>query len=446
VRPSVIELAAIAAVLLSLAQRTLWPGSATATWILLGLGGSLVLIVLAINPARWQMTPAALVVLALLAQAIGAAIGGELVNRPGVLVLAFAVALLALSVMFSWGMPAGRLPAPSGRYAVGVAASVLTRPGPSPDAARSLEIKVWYPATSEGKGLRFEPVWSDLRRLPEMPAVIRALLAYLGRIKTHSIIGATPDLRGGPHPLVIYNHSLVSFASENTLLMEQLASHGYVVISIRHRDQSAEYAAIQAGIPKPEQARDRELLAQLKTASSRDERARLSLEQFRNSTGMSAIVRSRAEDSLYVLNHMDRALAGVPGGSHDLASSERFGALGLSLGGAVATELCLLDQRCLATANLDGGLYGIDENRLLTRPYLMIYSQDNVGTNDAFKRTAVSFHEDVLANGKHLDLHDATVLFPGLKWFGLLGAGSGAAKNLHLQQIVTGFFDEALTP
>jgi hypothetical protein len=60
----------------------------------------------------------------------------------------------------------------------------------------------------------------------------------------------------------------VSFASENTLLMEQLASHGYVVISIRDRDQAAEYATVQAGLPKQEQARDRELLALLKNASS----------------------------------------------------------------------------------------------------------------------------------------------------------------------------------
>jgi len=254
-----------------------------------------------------------------------------------------------------------------------------------------------------------------------------------------------PSASGRQYPLLIYNHSLISFASENTLLMEWLASRGYVVVSLRHREQAEEYAAIQKGISEDEQARDRELTSRLRKTLTRKERAELSLMQFENSSGVSMIVKRRAEDSAFVLANLSQVLTRIPGASDDSIAPD-FGALGLSLGGAVATRFCLAEPRCAGVANLDGGLYGLDKSRLLRSPYLMIYSQDNAGTNDAFVQGTEGYQELVLQGAKHLDLQDASVVLPILKWFGMLGAGSGKAKNHRMKAAVASFFDRALKP
>jgi|WetSurMetagenome_2_1015567.scaffolds.fasta_scaffold26931_2 hypothetical protein len=433
-RTSIVEAAAIGGVSLALAERAVLPGSAPASWALSALGAGLLVIAIRINPRRWQLAPAGLVLLALVAQA--------LIVRKGPDAPFFYVGavLLLLSAALAWGLPAGRPPAPDGPFKVGVAESELTRFGLAPAGNRNLTIKLWYPATPEGKTGEAEPLWSELHLLPEIPGVARALLAYLTRIRTHSVVGANLAVGQGPFPLLIYNHSLLSFASENTLLMEQLASHGFVVLSIRHRDQVAEHATVQAGVSAEERADDRKILSRLRKASSREERALVSLELFRNSTGLSAIVRRRAEDTSYVLDHLDEVLARLPGGPRGgVAPDRRFCAIGLSLGGAVATQLRLMDARCVGVANLDGGLYGMDAPRALPGPYLMVYSQANAGTNDAFR--GPGYCEFVLAGAKHLDLHDASVVVPGLKCLGLSGPGGGDETNLRLKRIVTTFFD-----
>jgi hypothetical protein len=436
-RTSVTEALALAAVLASVVQHALWPGETVLAWPLAGLAVGLLLAAVAINPARWQLIPAGLAWLIVLAWTLAPGTGGALAAGAAAL-------LLAISAALACGLPAGGLPRPKGGRKVGVAAGELVRPGASPDAGRALTVKIWYPA-APGKTARrsLEPFWSELLELQEIPGLARALLAYLKRVSSHAAVGAAPALEDAPHPLLIYNHSLVSFASENTLLMEQLASSGYVVLSVRHQGQAAEQAQVQAGVSEQERALDRKLQSGLKRASSRKERAGLSLQLFANSTGTSAIVQRRAEDSAFVLDHLEQVLSAIPGGAALVAKAGGFGALGLSLGGAVATRLALFDRRCLGVANLDGGLYGVDPEQPLPGPYLMVYSQDNAGTNDGFRRPEKGFHEQVLAGARHLDLHDAAAVFPGLRWLGLLGP-AGRARSRRLRRTVTAFFDAAM--
>ena len=441
-RPSITEGAALAAVLLSLAQRALWPGSEAASLSLLALACALTLAALAVNPRRWPLAPAVVALLIVLAQGLAGWLGGAISEGLPAPLGWTGLGLVALSAILAAGLPAGPLPAPDGPFKVGVASSELTRPDDAGE--RRLMVKVWYPAAPGRKRRRFEPMWSELPRLRELPGLVRGALGYLGGVRTHAAVGAAPAAQGAPYPLLVYNHSLLSFASENTLLMEALASRGFVVLSVRHQDQAAERAVLQRGVPDAERARDRQLLGQLARASSRAERARLSLELFRNSTGTPVIVRRRAADSRYVLDHLDAVLASVPAGGA-LAAGGRFGPLGLSLGGAVATRLCQDDPRCAGAANLDGGLYGIDEGRPPNRPYLMVYSEANAGTNDALLGAAAAVRETVLAGARHLDLHDAAVLFPILRWLGMLGARGGPGLNRRVAADLAAFFGEAMT-
>lgn len=109
----------------------------------------------------------------------------------------------------------------------------------------------------------------------------------------------------------------------------------------------AEHVHLQRGLPAAERARDKALFAELRSAPSRAERARIMAEIYRQSTGMSTLVRNRAEDSEFVLDRIETVLAAIPGyADAPSADLERVGALGFSLGGAVATLWCQIDTRC----------------------------------------------------------------------------------------------------
>jgi dienelactone hydrolase len=397
------------------------------------------------NPARWQLLPVHAVAVAL---AVGLIWNVELAGASKHAALVIGLLFAAAAVGLAEGLPLRPLPAPTGPHAVGAVSLELERPTPAGEmsAPRRLLVKLWYPADAGHADGARESLWSELYEPGGAPAPMRWLASYLRKQRTHAMLSAAIAAEGGPYPLLVYSHALISFAAENTLLMEQLASDGFIVASVRHRDQLPEYEAIRKNIPAPETARDRELYGALGGDLSRSERARLSQELYANSTGMRTIVERRADDARFVADEVHRLAAAIPACAETAClRPERYGALGLSLGGAVATRLCSLDPRCAAVANLDGGLYGVDDPAALRGPYLMLSSEDNQGANDALKdRLGSLYTERALEATKHLDFHDAAVVAPILRWLGQLGPGRGRAVNRDKNRIVSDFFSAAL--
>ena len=138
-----------------------------------------------------------------------------------------------------WIFPIAPLPKPSGPYAVGVRTFELddtARPGVFAAAAgepRRLLVRIWYPA-GDVRGRTPAPYLSAR----EASAAIHSRSATAGfplkHIRTNSYADA--PLRPGAKdlPVVFYSHGYTSFLAQNTVLMEHLASHGYVVVSVQH--------------------------------------------------------------------------------------------------------------------------------------------------------------------------------------------------------------------
>ena len=91
-------------------------------------------------------------------------------------------------------------------------------------------IQLWYPADAVG----------GYPRAPYMtPPTARAYEKLTGPSRlnwpiTHAYLGAPVHTRGGGWPVVLYSHSLGGERFETTSLVEDLASHGYVVVTIDH--------------------------------------------------------------------------------------------------------------------------------------------------------------------------------------------------------------------
>ncbi len=444
---TVAEASVTFAIFLVVLHRYLGNGSVTVSAILFVIIAVIVAVQLASSHFRWQMIPAWLVALSILIMAIFEI---HPVGLTKVIGLSVAMICLLLTVALATGLPVRTLPAPDGPWGVGTISTRLERPisggqGNSLNPVRTLAIKVWYPSdkkTDQKKYTR-DTLWSEFYNTNAFPAVVRLLSSYLKNVKTHSLENA-PLRTTVPCPLILYHHGVISIAGENTLLMEHLASNGYIVAGVRHVEQSAEYADIQKNITEEEKARDQALFEKLAGKLTRQERSQISLQLYQQSTGMPTIVRRRSADASFVLDNIDAVLTKIPGYTNEgVVSIAGVAALGLSLGGAVATQFCKSDNRCLAAANMDGGIYGDHILDPVKVPYLMLYSEHNLGGNDFLKTSSLAaFEEHWVAGANHANFHDASIVLPVLRWFGVLGKVSGAEVNRQKNNYINSFFDK----
>jgi predicted dienelactone hydrolase len=109
-----------------------------------------------------------------------------------------------------------------------------TEENPNPLYDRELTLEVWYPARLEKRDKEittYRDVLGSGAGNPDRP--LRPF-EFSGRAAR----GAMVDLAGGPYPLVIVSHGYPGSRLLLTYLTENLASKGYVVVAIDHRDST----------------------------------------------------------------------------------------------------------------------------------------------------------------------------------------------------------------
>lgn len=318
------------------------------------------------------------------------------------------------------------LPRPSGSHGVGSVTHEIvdaSRTGhlASETPGRRLLLEVWYPAVSSAA--ETEPIWAELRGDPRTPLPMRIVLGCL-RARTATVKHAPMALLASAAPLVIYNHGLISFAAENTSLMEELASHGYAVIAIQHAEQLLELRSLNRSQSATERSRRDALERQLKAASAQ-ERSALGPRYYDGAENTGRIAIERAADTSFVLTHAHEVLAAIPGWTMRSVDTSAAHLVGFSLGGAVATVTAEHDPRTRSVANLDGGMYGSRNAREIRVPYLMMYSAVSDGINDAL--LPAQARRDTRPGTAHLNYHDIAALLPFLRYLRATGSANAAA-------------------
>jgi predicted dienelactone hydrolase len=286
------------------------------------------------------------------------------------------------------------LPPPSGPDAIGTVALRLvddSRPEPwvASQPYRELMISVFYPASDAGA----YPV------APQMsPAAAKHFDESLGTpvhagwgipagkvdwdaTLTHSHVNA--HVQAGRHPVVLYSPGLGDPRTLGTTLAEDLASRGYVVVTIDHTYDASEVEFPGGRVEPFKVPVDGDILATLKK-----------------------LVSVREADTRFVLDRL-RALPNGLGAALDLG---RIGMFGQSAGGFTALQTMKDDPRVAAAADLDGTL-GFDQDdggpglsplaeEGLKRPFLLMGSQ-------ASDHHTVRSWEALWSNseGPKLDLH-----------------------------------------
>ncbi|MEV6274277.1 hypothetical protein [Nocardia sp. NPDC051832] len=333
------------------------------------------------------------------------ALGGMLIGRMTLVTLS-AAALVAGSVVSSGAAHASVLPRPGGEFAVGTTVLRLAdqaRPDPfRPERTRELMVSVFYPAVDADKHPQAHYVSTSL--LPELEK--RAGVQLPGLLtNAHT---EAPARTGESYPVVLFSPGAGVMRLWSNGLAEDLASRGYVVVTIDHTYETAvEFPGGRIVEPKLFPEFSQEVRRQYLDARMADTRLVL--------------------DSMVQLAHgtnPDADRHALPAGLDRVLDLERIGMAGHSLGGYVAVESMHADRRIDAAVDLDGQI-GIDEDfgrsviEGVDRPVLVMTSEqiEQVGdanpSLEAFWQRGTGWKRQLTMQGSaHYDFTDMPVLIP----------------------------------
>ncbi|WP_073650003.1 alpha/beta hydrolase, partial [Pseudomonas aeruginosa] len=351
---------------------------------------------------------------------------------------------------------------------------------------RRLLVRAWYPARPiAGAAPRhyFDPdeARSTARGFGEILG-FPPLLTYLKHLRTNSYPDAPLRDDSARLPVVFYSHGYSAFAGGNWTLMEELASHGYAVYAIQHSGDASPTRlpdgtllpmdpglvehlrrAAHDGLPQAMRQGyvsddlDQRLDGQLHTALDLPAPAN-------RAVNLSAPV--WLADRLFV---HDRLQAGeVPDRVADLVAASDFahtGEMGMSFGGSTTGAVCMVDRRCAAAVNLDGGDFDFAPfDSDFPAPLLMLHADlgnfyrlfgiepparprsFNDFSYERFEHAGQrqDIHRLVLRDSAHAGLTDNPLFIRRPLRDGLLGSAPTEVLIQAPNALVLGFFDHYL--
>lgn len=427
---------------------------------------------------RWQMLPAyALGAMVFLVGLPALIKGHQPARKPEWVVKPLTITGSLLGLVIVWltvelgvQLPVFKMPEPSGPYAVGTRTFLLVdksrvdNDSPVDNGYRTMSIQAWYPAELTGKKARTNYMSKEIREeMAELEGPPGFYFVYLDQIRTYSYWNAGVAQADSSFPVIVYSAS--GNASLHKILFEELASQGYLVVSISHPhwnnvlfDDQGQVIP-QGGVGERYQAWFREENTSAVQAAKSEilggdsitalEQAQVALNQARPVA--IAELRQWSEDTGFVLDQL--AAMNQPGGFFaGQIDLKKTGVMGFSLGGANAGQFCVTDARCHAGINIDGFMFGDILDRNLKLPFMFIHSE-NLALSPAlagalfYERAENEAYMLQIAGASHPDLGAPMptgnpILFP-------LGMSIGQFPDgAYLAQIVNdyilAFFDKHL--
>lgn len=315
----------------------------------------------------------------------------------------------------------GTLPPPTGPFAVGQVELDWTdsaRPDPFPGREshrRDIVVFAWYPAASAAGHL--SPYVPHLERIRAaigdsgMRGEFRGAteLVLQGGPRTHEF-AAAPLSRADPsYPVLVFSPGFGESVLTYRVMLEDLASHGYVVLGLEH-PHDAYAVALDGGevIPFPDAAWNTALKEPGGAAAYQ-----------------LAQVPIRSADIAFVIARIregSRSL-GILAGHLD---QRRLGAFGHSLGGLAAADACAMDPRIRACMNQDAEFKGLPflagDSGNITQPFLFfatdhsLYERPNTTPPSDQDLSAAGYTRagyDSLMHGYRLAQEHALAALPG---------------------------------
>ena len=388
-------------------------------WIDLLPGAALLLMIiqLVVEGYRWQMLPlyALVVVLFLLTlprlrstsspekKWSAWAIAGSLL---GLLVWLVALALAYL-------LPVPQLPDMTGPYAIGTQTFHLLDESrdeiytDDPADKREIMIQVWYPAEEDALGetaVYIEDLALMGSALAERLGLPSFLLDHINLVKLDAKKNVPLLAADAPYPVLLFSHGLRGMRAQNTAMVRELVSQGFVVATIDHT-----YGNVLTVFPD-----GRIAFYNPDVLSGQGEPPHNS----------NLLVNVWADDIGFVLDQLTAWNEAQENGFTSRLDLSKVGVFGHSTGGGTTVEFCGRDQRCKAGVTLDAWVEPVSHEIVadgLVQPFLFLRadqwvsneSRDNFDIADALlDGLQDTGYMATITGAAHFDFSDVPLLTP----------------------------------
>lgn len=371
---------------------------------------------------------------------------------------------LAVSVILLMTLPVFRFEKPSGPYEIGtviynwVDASRVEVFNAEAKTHRELMVQIYYPA-------QHDATLQQASYMPDATAVSAAqgklhnwpsfLLGHLKYVKTNAQLSAKVAEDKSQFPVLIFLEGITGFRQMNNFQVEELVSHGYIVVTI---DQP--FVAASVGFPDGRQI----------TGLSKDQMNPLIQQSItpgqaapvlKGTAFKDGIIPYFAQDVVFTLDQLSELNKIDPNeilnGRLDL---NRVGIFGVSLGGIIVGEVCRIDRRLRACMVMDAPMTAPVVREGLLQPSMWITRDAQTMRNEGWTQFDIDQHQTTMravyygvtgdgyfiqvAGMFHANLTDVPSFSPLLSWFGIAGPINGKHAYNIINAYSVAFFDKYL--
>lgn len=336
--------------------------------------------------------------------------------------------LLIIGFMLPTALPVFELPETTGNYKIGSQyihlktdrEEIITE---NPDDKRELMIKVWYPAIIKNE--EKEPYLNDGDRFSFAAkyGLPNATFNYLDYVETNTFIA--PEIVNEKFPVLIFSHGSYSKASGYYAIIEEIVSHGYIVLNINHTYESTGTLFPDETLKLYHQDYDKKFIStqemadlawkssqDFNSAKSEEEKLSISKNILKNYIAAD-ITRKWSEDMTSVLDELQKWNTSSFLKNH--LDVSKIGVFGHSQGGSAAGQITLDDERISAGINIDGVQWGNIIDSTFTKPFMHL-SSDWISPHPNFNKYAYRngstnvFYEAHLKNAGHASFMDIPLM------------------------------------
>lgn len=351
------------------------------------------------------------------------------------------------------------LPQPGGKFTIGVMYLDFTdkeRPEILTEDTtdnRDITMKIWYPAQNKPDKEYAPYIKNGNQSVEELN-----LPSFYQSLQSHAKLNLPLSNAEQKYPILIFNHGWGEHYSQNTVLMEELASHGYIVFSIAHHyearfsfypdgktvifdsnNQSEHFQQIMGEQQNPDAI---QIFRSMYSAQSTEQRENV----FKRTNELMPAFMLKgsklwAKDITTTIDHLE-VLESKKEFFKGRLNLDKIGVFGMSLGGTATGQACLMDDRIKAGINMDGGIFGDILDTRIAQPFMFINSVRYRGYQNLFlKRIKNQGIVINIENDEHYNFHDISVLNPDQQ---MLGTIDGQKMLNILNDYTLAFFDKFL--
>lgn len=326
---------------------------------------------------------------------------------------------------------------------------------------RRLQVKVWYPADAKGeienmylKDYSATTLWENYRIFNDSKSFFDSLKNY----KTYSYEQIAVSEKKEKFPLIIFSPGYY-FGLDDfyTVLMENLASHGYIVVSITHPYDQVIANTAEGEVLKIKKFRMTKAYLQWKKVefmrkknpdtTNAKQTNRILRAYLRGMKVFDRSVNLWTKDVQFVLDTLEKSnnLA-APGKFFGKIDFTKVGTLGQSVGGAVAGQVCYRDDRVKAGINLDCFQFGDLYQKEMQKPFMLLQSDSYplwAIANKIIYANTNPFYSLNINNSRHFIFSDCSI-FPvqvNEKMKALIGEGNNHSNIQLINDYIIDFYN-----